>query len=273
MCNPAFLAFALCLVAAPAAASWPYDHLDVADEMVADILPANNEYASPSTLYYQNGVLHVSAVCGGFVAELLKATYDPLDDALMSALFDDDPDDALPWASPDSSHYYRAFLEEREVHVGGATYALTLRRKASQIAVGDLLVSEYSESGITGHTMIVRRVDRPTRVASKIPGFSTLDRHVVQVIDASSSVHMNKAGTSDTRYLSDVDPVTGAPVNDRGLGRGDILVYADPATGALVGWSWAINQGTPYQGVDPTPAWNVGKYRPIVAGRIVGPGL
>lgn len=273
MSKQSFLAIALSLAPLPAAASWPYDHLDVVDEMVAEILPANNEYASPSTVYWQNGVLHVSAVCGGFVAEVLTATYDGLDAEVMSALFDDDPDDAQPWASPDSTHYYRAFLEERVVFAGGGIYALKRRDAVDDIRAGDLLVSEYFEYGMTGHTMIVRRVDGPVRVTSKIPGFAALDRYRVQVIDATATVHMNKAGTTDTRYMTDIDPLTGAPTNDRGVGRGDIHVFADPTTGAAVGWSWAVNQSIPYQGVDPTPAAGAGKYRPILAGRIVGPGL
>jgi hypothetical protein len=56
----------------------------------------------------------------------------------------------------------------------------------------------------------------------------------VQVIDASSAVHMDAPGSSDTRYRGELDPASGELVNDRGGGRGDIHVFAD---GALVGWT------------------------------------
>ncbi len=194
------VALVLSLVPSHALAAWLEDHLDVVDEMVADISPLNNEYGSPSSISYTGGVVTVFAECGGFVAQLLQLTYDVLDDPLMSGLFDDDPGDSKPWASPDSTHFYRAIVTQRTALGALGRYQVMRRHTVAEIAAGDILAAEYADAGATGHTMLVREVrGAPLEVASTIPGRTRLLRYSVQVIDASATVHMNKRMAPPTR--------------------------------------------------------------------------
>ncbi|MEZ4451568.1 MAG: hypothetical protein R3B09_19005 [Nannocystaceae bacterium] len=260
------VAAALVLSSAPEArADWPEDHLDTVDLLFSEYTPANNEYDEPSKIEFVDGELVIAAVCGGFVAQLLKMSYpDILTASLLQSLTGS--------PSPNSTTWHAAIVDEATVETDDGVYAFVHRVDADEIAAGDILAAEYPKSGQTGHTMMVYAIDPPTEVASTIPGYAAVSRYRVTVVDSTKSVHQDSKGSSDTRYLHDVD-AQGNAVNDRGFGSGEIYLYADPESGEVIGWTWSLKQSVAYQGVDPEPGKGVGEFRPIAAGRLTGPGL
>lgn len=263
---------ALTTFSAPASAAWG-DHLDTAGTWLADIEPENNEYASPSSVEYVDGVLTVSAVCGGFVSELMKASYPALTDDVMSALVDDDPSDGQPWASPDSAHWYDAIVDERSATDEGLSFAFDHVADVDDLQEGDILASVYTSAGSTGHTMVVFELPETfALVTTTIPGYSgvQVERYRITVLDSTKSVHLNRSDSTDSRYMADTDPDDpDTAVNDAGMGTGELYLYADRDTGEIIGWTWNVIQSTAYQGTDATKA----SYRPIVAGRLGGTGI
>lgn len=263
---PGLIAAALVLpCASQARADWPVEHLDTVDFLASEIAPENNVYDEPSKIEFVAGQLRIKAVCGGFVAQLLKLSYpDVITADLLEALTGS--------TSPKTTVWYNAILDEREAVTKKGTYALRMREDADDIAPGDILASEYFKYGQTGHTMLVYAIKPATIVASTIPGYKQVRRYEARIIDSTKSVHNNQPGSTDTRYRSDVD-AKGTTVNDTGFGSGDIYLYADPQTGDLIGWAWSLKQSVAYQGVDDSPSGSTGEYRPIVAGFISGPGV
>jgi len=266
----ALAALSLATLSTPAAAAWG-DHLSVAAQWKHDLTPANNKYGTPSEVWYVGSDVHVFAECGGFVSELMKASYPNIDDDVMSDLMDDNPSDDNSWSSPDSVHWYDAISAQTSVAVNGQTVGLTRLTDIDDVETGDILASIYTSAGGTGHTMVIYNMPATyTLVTTSIPGYSgvSVERYSVQVLDSTQSVHLNQAGSTDTRYLKDVDGA-GKAVNDTGMGLGDIRIYADHSTGEIIGWTWSSIQSTPYQGTDASAS----NYRPIVAGRFSGTGI
>ena len=266
----ALSALSLATLSTPAAAAWG-DHLTVAAQWTHDLSAANNKYGSPSEVWYVGSDLHVNAECGGFVSELMKASYPLLDDDVMSALMDDDTSDTNPWSSPDSAHWYDAITDQVSVTVGGQSIGLSRLTDIDDVETGDILASVYTSAGASGHTMVIRRMPTTyTLVTTTIPGYSgvQVERYAIQVLDSTQSVHLNQTGSTDSRYMHDVDSL-GHTVNDTGMGTGDLLLYADHSSGAIIGWTWNTIQSTAYQGTDA----GASNYRPIVAGRFVGTGI
>ncbi len=263
-------ALSLSALSTSAAAAWG-DHLTVATEWKADLTPSTNKYGTPSEVWYSGSTLNVYAECGGFVSELMKASYPDLSDDVMSALMDDDLEDEDPWASPDSEHWYNAIVAEKSTSAGGLSFALEHLTDIDDVADGDLLVSVYTSAGGTGHTMVIDDIsDTYTLVTTTIPGYSgvQVEKYTVHVLDSTQSVHLNQAGSTDTRYQKDKN-AAGAIVNDTGMGYGDLLLYADHSTGELIGWTWNTIQSTAYQGTSSSAS----NYRPILAGRLTGTGI
>lgn len=262
----ALIAAALALpFAAEAHAEWPEEHLDTVDFFFSEISPANNEYDEPSKIEFIDGKLVIKAVCGGFVAQLLKLAYP---DAVTSSLLKS----MTGMTNPNSTTWFHSILDEKTIVRKEGTYALRMREDANDIRPGDILASEYFKYGQTGHTMMVQAISAPTIVDSTIPGYKKVRRYKTRIIDSTKSVHQNVKGSTDTRYRNDVDS-KGNVVNDRGFGSGDIYLFADPQTGDLIGWTWSLKQSVAFQGVDESPGDGVGEYRPIVAGFIAGPGI
>lgn len=248
---------------ADARAAWPADHLSQASTWLSEITPQKNDYGSPSEVWYDaNGKLNVYARCGGFVAELIKQTY--------SSVTDDVLEDLTGSPSPNATQLYTAIDGEASVTTDDGAIAFVARDTIDDVVAGDILASDYETTTSTGHVMMVATTPVMTGedLATAIPDVDSVDRYTVHIIDATSSVHGNSAGTTDTRYLTDRNS-KGLSVNDKGLGAGDILIYADHATGEIVGWTWNTYQSTPYQGTDPDGT----DYRPIVAGALQGAGL
>lgn len=262
-------AFAL---STPAQAAWG-DHLDTAADWFVDLTPAHNNYGSPSQVAYVGGTLEVYAVCGGFVSELVKASYPDLDDDVMSALVDDDPSDDHDWVTPDSEHWYNAIVGENSTTSGGLDFAFQHITDIDDVETGDLLISVYTSAGSTGHSMVI--YDMPATfslVTTTIPGYSgvNVERYRVTVLDSTQTVHLNRSDSTDSRYLKDVDPLDSKKkVNDLGMGTGEVYLYADHNTGALIGWTWTVVQLSAYQATDASQA----NYRPFAVGRLGGTGI
>lgn len=269
-------AFATLALATPtsALAAWG-DHLDTGADWIRDIRPAHNAYASPSVVEYLGGTLEVSAVCGGFVSELLKATYPDLTDDVMSALADDDPSDEHDWNSPDSQHWFDAIDDETSTTSDGLTFAFEKLTDIDDVEAGDILVSTYTPAGTTatGHTMVIYTM--PTTfslVTTTIPGYSgvSVERYRITVLDSTERVHLDRSDSTDSRYKAEVSPTDPTKrVNDEGMGTGEIYLYADHSTGALIGWTWTVVQSTAYQSVDAAGS----NYRPVRVGRLSGTGI
>jgi len=173
--------------------------------------------------------------------------------------------------SPDSKKWNDAIDSERTYTNGSGTFSLTERDAVADIAAGDILAAEYSSGGASGHTMVVSSIALTgSGLSTSIPNVSSVNRYEVEVYDSTSSVHGNFVGSTDSRYLTDLDG-SNNPVNDKGIGTGRILIFADASSGALVGWTWNTTSGTVYQGTDSTQ--NADSYRPMVAGFLSGPGL
>lgn len=252
------------LMSSPALAGWP-DHEQTASAWVVEVDASNNEYGTPSAVTYDAaGLLHVYAECGGFVDELLKHTYAGINSTVLTHL-SRTPTFAGSGA-PNAAQWADILLNQRAAD----GFSAFRRSTVATIARGDILASAYTSAGGTGHVMVVSSITRlATNQPSTIPNVSRVDKYQVRVFDATRTVHRDQAGTTDTRYRTDIDPATGLAANDRGAGSGDILLYANTRTGALVGWTWATNQTVPYQGTSSTAA----NYRPMVAGYLRGPGL
>ncbi|MBF2052114.1 MAG: hypothetical protein IGS03_01465 [Candidatus Sericytochromatia bacterium] len=63
-------------------------------------------------------------------------------------------------------------------------------------------------------------------------------RYDLVILDSSSSYH----ATQDTRYLY---PQSAQPFEaDRGLGRGTMRFYADPQSGAVLGYKWSTGSAS-----------------------------
>jgi hypothetical protein len=111
-------------------------------------------------------------------------------------------------------------------------------RQASDVRRGDILASKYLKStgDGTGHTMIAAS----TPVLRSTPTRPLIDgtvQYELRIIDSTSSPH----STGDTRQG------TGANGADQtGAGLGTMRLYADAASGQIVGYTWSLSTGSVY---------------------------
>lgn len=248
-----------------ALAAWP-DHVDTAAQYVLDIDAVNNNYASPSFITYSGGTLYADTVCGTFATLLIKNSYSTVTDSVIKGLTTSTSPNAKKWN--DSIDAQTSYMS------GSSTWNLKKRATVGAIDDGDILASEYTVDNISGHVMIVKSITLDASnitPSSTIPNVTTVDRYLVEIYDSTSTVHGDYSGSTDSRYLTDEKVVNGNTVatNDKGLGEGEIYLFANHANGELVGWTWNTTQTTIYQGTDSTAA----EYRPITAGYMTGPGL
>jgi hypothetical protein len=269
------LATALVLLGASAAqaGTWPGDHLTTAYTWVHNpcIEVANNLWGSSPSVYYDaNNKLHATTKCGSFTALLLKNGYPGvLTDTVLIALTGSN--------SPFADEWYAEILNETNDATSGI--AFFRRDTVASIQPGDILASEYTTSGDTGHVMTVRE---SVLVASnlalpsdkQIPGVNLVNKYEVSVFDSTNSPHGSYAGNPkpDTRYRRFCNG-TWALVTDTGIGSGTVVLYEDAATGALVAWAWNVSPTTASFYYAVTPNQGNFQYRPMVAGFLDGPGL
>lgn len=232
-------------------------HIETANLYVATIDPANNDYGSPLSVYYdEQGVLHAESKCGSYAAHLFKASYDTVTDSVFTGLFGS--------TSPAAQLWFAGLAAEGEYNNQDGTFSTHVVPTVDAIQCGDVLAAAYNtNSGATGHVMIADTLSEvgPQNLSpGKIPGYASAIRWDVMIHDCTSSAH----GSVDTR--------DGAEQNgrdDRGLGMGMIVIYEDANSGAIIGWKWSTTTSTIYQCVNP----NAANYRPMVAGYLAGPGL
>jgi hypothetical protein len=265
--------------------TWP-GHLNVAAQWVTDIQPANNFYGSPADVHYSGGTLHARTKCGSFASQLMVQSYPGvITTQVLSTLTGSTSPDAFQWYNaidPAQSHPASTGgvsllpLDAGLAHPTGRT----LRGVAGPLLhAGDILAAKYPLGNITGHVMVIGSVTAPpagqTLTLSGthvIPGVSLVRQWAVRVYDSTSTVHGNASGSTDTRYHDDSGE---ADHNDHGLGAGDIYLYEDASSGALVGWTWSTGSAYTYQFTNPNAHDGNGKttYRPMVVGRFSGGGL
>jgi hypothetical protein len=257
------------IAAAPLQAAWPADHLAQAQAWVNVIKADNNDYdENPDIWVDAGGDLHAITKCGSFTALLLKNSYTAVTDAVLTALTGE--------ASPHAANWYAAIDGSASDPVSGI--AFHKRVKVADIAAGDILAAEYAEgSDDTGHAMTVASITKTNSNITppySIPGVSKVNKYRVTVYDSTKFPHGSYATNPypDTRYQKQLDPVTNAYVDDRGLGSGTIVIYENPADGALVAWAWNVSATTAsfyYSSVAP-PAGSTKESRPMVAGALTG---
>ncbi|MBK9071181.1 MAG: hypothetical protein IPL79_09310 [Myxococcales bacterium] len=230
--------------------------VDQANAWEMNVTPATNAYASPSKVSVDaGGLVTAAAVCGGYAALVVRATYPTLTTTVMRALTGS--------SAPTSKQWNDAIENGATYQNTAGTFSLVEQYSIYDIAGGDILASEYlsSTGTTTGHTMIVDSLWLDTAtVATNIPGVPVADRWIVAIHDATSSPH----GASDSRWKADANFS-----HDAGIGAGEIIIYADHLSGAIMGWAWSTTTSVVYQGTDETAL----RYRPMVAGRLAGPGI
>lgn len=260
---------------APSAhALWP-DHVDQAHGwvFVPNIEVNYNDYGHPASIWTDAaGDLHALTRCGSFTALLLKAAYPGvIDDAVLTALTGSN--------SPYADQWFTAIDTQKKD--AASQIGFTRRTSMAQLQEGDILAAKYPVgSDDTGHVMTVESVTLSgagiTLPADKaVPGVATVDRYEVTVYDSTKEAHGKYASNPkwDSRYRRDVLGIT-IWIDDKGIGRGTIVVYANPANGAIVSWAWNVSPTTPsyYYSVTP-PAGSTYPRREMVAGFLSGPGL
>jgi hypothetical protein len=261
--------FALTLLLATStaqAAVWP-DHVTKAQTWVNTIQADNNAYGPAASIWTVGADLHAETKCGSFTALLLKNTYSDITDAVLTALTGSN--------SPYADQWYHAIDTQASDSTSGI--AFYKRTTVASIQAGDILASQYTMSGDTGHAMTVGSItltDTGITPPQTIPGVTTVNKYRATVFDSTKSPHGSYATNPypDSRYKKQLSGST--YIDDQGLGSGTIVIYENPSNGAIVAWAWNVSPTTTsfYYAVTP-PANSTFEYRPMVAGYLDGPGL
>ncbi len=205
------------------------EHLDLAELLVATVLPSTNSYGDPTQITWEgsNGLNHSTnrSKCATLVTQLFERAYNP---------------DYVAWfgcTSPHAASYHDAI----EAEDGFTRIASIL-----DVKPGDIIAIQYNDAGCTnltcgtfstctstGHVAMVADVPR-ARTASA-PLVSGTTQYSLEIIDTSTSYH----GTDDTRYQSEV-----GGANDQGVGQGTMRLYVKNS--AIVGHSWSTSSGSAY---------------------------
>ena len=142
----------------------------------------------------------------------------------------------------------------------GSGLALHKRNKVSEIVKGDILASQYTTSGNTGHVMIVDSIvlakkdiqlpylkptDANVTYIPAIPNVSKVNRYLVKIHDSTESIHGNYAGNSlpDSRYQKQWNGT--AWEADNGIGTGYISVFMPMQMPVLITANWSPGRGMP----------------------------
>ena len=197
--------------------NWP-------ESLAKNVLDANNLYSSSDQAlsWPENGVGIYSsrADCAGYVTR-----------SMMKA-FGFTADDFKAWTGstgPSSARYHDNIVAQNNFQRISV---------ASQVRRGDILASKYIDktSGGTGHTMIAAG-PAVLRAAPTEPLVANTRQYELRIIDSTSSPH----GATDTRKGTGVDGK-----DQDGAGLGTMRLYADEATGVIVGYTWSLSSGSKY---------------------------
>jgi hypothetical protein len=203
-------------------------HVALAQQMVSEILPADNSYTNGRPTVRFTGIngatmMYNASDCSSFVTQLLQAAYN-----FSNAMF-------TSWtgeADPEAEDYYaaaeanRGFIAFKNVH---------------SIASGDLFIIKYTGSQKdTGHMVVI--TGPPTYVGiSSRPGVEGYQVYSLPVLDVTASPH----GSSDSRYATDQD----------GIGAGYMRLYTD-SDGNLITYQWNnYSNGAIYSTTDRLPTF------------------
>lgn len=116
---------------------------------------------------------------------------------------------------------YRAFFESLAVSPQPGWQAVT---KVSELRLGDVVAWEHKTESAVGHAVIIGGVPLPGPDGS----------WSVEVYDSTSSPHGDDSRRHDERAQ-----VLASTGRRSGLGHGVMVLIADPASGALVGFCWS----------------------------------
>jgi hypothetical protein len=209
------------------------EHLDLAEMLVATVLPALNFYGDPTAISWEglNGLDYSTnrSKCATLVTQLFERAYNP---------------DYVEWfgcTSPHAAAYHdKIVAEDGFIRI----------KSIEDVEPGDIIAIEYLDAGCTevacgtfstcktsGHIAIV--AEFPTARTASAPLVTGTVQYDVEIIDTSSSYH----GTSDTRYMSDV-----GGTHDQGVGQGTLRLYASSkdANRPIVGHTWSTSSGSTY---------------------------
>lgn len=225
----------LAAISPQTAAASVVEHLDLAEMLVATVLPAFNFYGDPTKITWEgvNGLDYSTnrSKCATLVTQLFERAYDP---------------DYVAWFGCTSPHA-ASYHDKIEVEDG-----FTRIESIHDVQPGDIIAIEYLDAGCTkmtcgtfstctssGHIAIV--ADFPKARTATAPLVAGTAQYTVEIIDTSSSYH----GTTDTRYMSDV-----GGAHDQGVGQGTLRLYVDTntATHPVVGHSWSTSSGSSFYG-------------------------
>jgi hypothetical protein len=182
------------------------------------------------------------------------------------ALVDKDVIEGLTGSeSPDAAGWWQGIEDENEHVSGTTTHKLKKRPNVFQWKAGDIMAAKYLETPApadSGHAMLIVKLELapPDRDAPDVEGGV---RWLVTVVDSTKTPH----GDDDTRYLAENG------VNDEGIGRGQVIVYADGMSGAIKGWMWSRATGASVYLQDNafacTAKNGICKHRPLRTGRLI----
>jgi hypothetical protein len=210
------LLFLLDIAAADDAGSSIPAHLAVAQAMVADLQPDQNEYAHKNCFIHWKGSDGATAYanrtdCSEFINLLMEHTY-----GVTVA-------DFQKWTGhrrPTAATWYDA------IKTGQAAAALSPVARFGDVRPGDIIVIRYpAGEEDTGHMLIVAA--NPVARRATAPLVDQTDQFEVQVIDSSKSGH----GKTDTRHHADGS-------FGQGVGRGVFRLYVG-SDGRLAGYAWS----------------------------------
>lgn len=231
-----FLSFVLSLAANInlAVADQP-EHLFWANDMVQNVAPDKNAYATGTTTSYMrwpnvlgDGNYENYTKCAPFLTLLLMKSY-----GWTNATFSN----WMGSTSPSSDKYFDAINNQN-----GFTQIDTV----SGIQPGDIIAIKYPVgSPVTGHVMIANSIAYARTTSS--PVVAGTHQYEIQVLDSSQSAH----GPTDTRIMPD-------GTIDAGVGIGVFRLYADD-TDQIVGYTWSTYNSSTYYSVSS---------RPVVVGRL-----
>ena len=217
----------------PAQAGEP-EHLDLAEMLVATVLPKANSYGYPAQITWEglNGLNYSTnrSKCATLVTQLFEKAYDV---------------DYKSWfgcTSPIAASYHDMIEDED---------GFDLIKSIDDVRPGDIIAIRYYDAGCTdltcgtfsnctatGHVAMV--ADYPKARAASEPFVSGTTQYSIEIIDTSTGYH----GFDDTRYQSDV-----GGSNDQGIGQGTMRVYVNPKKeSSIVGHSWSTLSGSIFYG-------------------------